>query len=58
MNEVDVFEHHRICDEFSPVVNGRFVATATLCCSLTSMEQMFGWLKSYVERSHLLFNYQ
>ena len=27
MCEVDVFEHHRFCDEFSHLVNACFVAT-------------------------------
>ena len=31
MFEVDAFEHPRFLDEFSHLVNGRFVATAALC---------------------------
>ena len=29
--EVDIFEHHRLCDEFSHLVNACFVATRRLC---------------------------
>ena len=39
--EVDVFEHHRFCDEFSHLVNGCFVATRRLCWRLNFMEYMF-----------------
>ena len=39
--EVDIFEHPRICNEFSHVVDGRLVPTATLCLSHKSMEKMF-----------------
>ena len=36
MFEVDVFEHPRFWDEYSNLVNGRFVATAVLCGCLIS----------------------
>ena len=31
VNEVDVFDHPRFCDEFSHLVNRGFDATASLC---------------------------
>ena len=34
MCEVDVFEHHRFCDEFSHLVNACFVATRRMFSSV------------------------
>ena len=41
MFEVDVFEHPRFWDEFSHLVNGRFVATPDHCRCLISAKSTF-----------------
>ena len=38
--EVDVFEHHRFCDEFSHVLNRRFLASVSFRGLLTSIPLM------------------
>ena len=38
MFEVDVFEHPNLWDEFSHLVNGRFVATTAPCGCLISVK--------------------
>ena len=47
MCEVDVFEHPRFCNEFSHLVNSRFLDTETLRGSLTSMEWMFEMIETF-----------
>ena len=49
MLEVDVFEHHRFCDEFSHLVKRRFVATLTLWWSLNSIEYKFKMFERFLE---------
>ena len=47
MFEVYVFEHPRFCDEFSHVVNWRFVANLTLCESLSSIKYMSEMISTF-----------
>ena len=46
MFEVDVFEHPRFCDEFSHVVNRRFLAPVTFRGILTSIQLLLMWFLS------------
>ena len=48
MCEVDVFEHHRFCDEFSHLVRILFVETLTLSWSFSLMEKMFERIETFL----------
>ena len=41
MSEVDVFEYPRFCDDFSHLMNRRFLASASLYLSLTFIQLIF-----------------
>ena len=58
MCEVDVFAHHRFCDEFSHLVNKRFVATELSTEVPLEWNRCLKRFKRAFEVSHLLFSCQ